>query len=224
MVTCYNCGKQVSDETLICPECGALVRRYEAAPRREPEPRYDAGAWQGQRQNGWQNPGWQQNNTPPVGNIPPYDARYAQMAGNGKFRYSTGFSVWLWLCVAGFVLFLCSFIITGVTITGNTPQSQEMIELFRQMGLDLNSVEGGVEMIASFLYWNAGALGVEIILEMILYFGRSRRALLVNLIGSIVLSVLVIFLLGLNVSCIMILAAAVVNKALLRRQIPYMRR
>ena len=49
-------------------------------------------------------------------------------------------------------------------------------------------------------------------------------ALLVNLIGSIVLSVLIIFLLGLNVSCIMILVAAVVNKALLRRQIPYMRR
>ena len=28
MQTCYNCGKQVSDETLICPDCGALVRRY----------------------------------------------------------------------------------------------------------------------------------------------------------------------------------------------------
>ena len=36
MITCYNCGKQVSDETLICPECGALVRRYEA-PRQTPE-------------------------------------------------------------------------------------------------------------------------------------------------------------------------------------------
>ena len=29
MQTCYNCGRQVSDETLICPECGALVKRYE---------------------------------------------------------------------------------------------------------------------------------------------------------------------------------------------------
>ncbi len=28
MQTCYNCGKQVPDETLICPDCGALVRRY----------------------------------------------------------------------------------------------------------------------------------------------------------------------------------------------------
>ena len=36
MQTCYNCGKQVSDETLICPECGALVKRY-TAPARNPE-------------------------------------------------------------------------------------------------------------------------------------------------------------------------------------------
>lgn len=28
MQTCYNCGKSVPDGTLICPDCGALVRRY----------------------------------------------------------------------------------------------------------------------------------------------------------------------------------------------------
>ncbi len=28
MQTCYNCGTTVPDEALICPECGALVRRY----------------------------------------------------------------------------------------------------------------------------------------------------------------------------------------------------
>lgn len=25
---CYNCGKQVEDNVLICPDCGALVKRY----------------------------------------------------------------------------------------------------------------------------------------------------------------------------------------------------
>ena len=25
---CYNCGKEVDDNVLICPECGALVKRY----------------------------------------------------------------------------------------------------------------------------------------------------------------------------------------------------
>lgn len=28
MQTCYNCGKEVDDQVLICPDCGALVRRY----------------------------------------------------------------------------------------------------------------------------------------------------------------------------------------------------
>ncbi len=35
MQTCYNCGKTVSDETLICPDCGALVRRYTDPPKTE---------------------------------------------------------------------------------------------------------------------------------------------------------------------------------------------
>ena len=35
MQTCYNCGKQVSDETLICPDCGALVKRYTTPVRQE---------------------------------------------------------------------------------------------------------------------------------------------------------------------------------------------
>lgn len=37
MQTCYNCGREVPDGTLICPECGALVRRYTDAPKPEPE-------------------------------------------------------------------------------------------------------------------------------------------------------------------------------------------
>lgn len=44
MQTCYNCGKQVSDETLICPDCGALVRRYTTPPKRETDPPESAAA------------------------------------------------------------------------------------------------------------------------------------------------------------------------------------
>lgn len=36
MQTCYNCGKQVEDNVLICPDCGALVKRYETPPKQEP--------------------------------------------------------------------------------------------------------------------------------------------------------------------------------------------
>lgn len=34
MQTCYNCGKEVDDNVLICPDCGALVKRY-GKPMRE---------------------------------------------------------------------------------------------------------------------------------------------------------------------------------------------
>ena len=37
MQTCYNCGRQVADDVLICPDCGALVKRYTDPPRREPQ-------------------------------------------------------------------------------------------------------------------------------------------------------------------------------------------
>ncbi len=37
MQTCYNCGKQVEDNVLICPDCGALVKRY-TTPTREETP------------------------------------------------------------------------------------------------------------------------------------------------------------------------------------------
>ena len=33
MQKCYNCGKEVDDNVLICPDCGALVKRY--GPRRD---------------------------------------------------------------------------------------------------------------------------------------------------------------------------------------------
>ena len=42
MQKCYNCGKEVDDNVLICPDCGALVKRYgkpePAREERETEP------------------------------------------------------------------------------------------------------------------------------------------------------------------------------------------
>lgn len=42
MQKCYNCGKKVDDNVLICPDCGALVKRYgkpePAREERETEP------------------------------------------------------------------------------------------------------------------------------------------------------------------------------------------
>lgn len=38
MQTCYNCGREVPEGTLICPDCGALVRRYNTPPQPETVP------------------------------------------------------------------------------------------------------------------------------------------------------------------------------------------
>ena len=38
MQICYNCGKEVDDTVLICPDCGALVKRYGAPVRESEEP------------------------------------------------------------------------------------------------------------------------------------------------------------------------------------------
>ncbi len=37
MQTCYNCGKEVDDNILICPDCGALVKRYGKPAPQTPE-------------------------------------------------------------------------------------------------------------------------------------------------------------------------------------------
>ena len=42
MQTCYNCGQQVGDDVLICPNCGALVKRYTDPPRRDAAPEQTA--------------------------------------------------------------------------------------------------------------------------------------------------------------------------------------
>lgn len=83
MQTCYNCGKEVPDETLICPDCGALVRRYTTPPPRMSEqpsqnelPRQEGSPqpqWNAQQQ--WDNPQqpWQ---VPPQGTEAPKKVRF----------------------------------------------------------------------------------------------------------------------------------------------------
>ena len=41
MQKCYNCGKEVDDNVLICPDCGALVKRYGKPESAQPEQEAD---------------------------------------------------------------------------------------------------------------------------------------------------------------------------------------
>ena len=82
MQKCYNCGKEVDDNVLICPECGALVKRY-AKPEPQPEPEQ------------------------PVFSTQPQDAVWRMENGKLKFRGYVTF--WLVLCAIWFGYSLLSF-------------------------------------------------------------------------------------------------------------------
>ena len=98
MQTCYNCGKQVPDETLICPDCGALVRRYTTPANPVAQPAQQ-----------------------PVRPVQPI----AQPTARGKVRLQGAVKVWLIiLCVfSGYMAFssLCSVLL------GANPQIFDMM-------------------------------------------------------------------------------------------------
>lgn len=79
MQTCYNCGKQVDDNVLICPECGALVKRYSRPEAPCAAPDGPAAAQQ-----------------PDEAAYPSYAAVYRNDAGKLKLR--GGVMFWLVLC------------------------------------------------------------------------------------------------------------------------------
>ena len=92
MQKCYNCGKEVDDNVLICPDCGALVKRYGS-----PEPAQE-----------------EQGATP----FPQETAFDAQPRGavwrqeDGKLKFSGYVTFWLVLCAIYLGNILLSFAIT----------------------------------------------------------------------------------------------------------------
>ena len=94
MQKCYNCGKEVSDETLICPECGALVKRYTTPPARQAEQEAQNNEmWDGYAQN-FSNAQPQR----PDGSV--------WRDGNAKVHFRGGLTAWLVVCllVTGYML------------------------------------------------------------------------------------------------------------------------
>ena len=94
MQKCYNCGKEVDDNVLICPDCGALVKRYGKPVPVEPDsyhqqPQPDAypGAYEAPAQPG------------------PRERVWLDAAGKPHFKGALCF--WLIVCAvfAGYLLF-----------------------------------------------------------------------------------------------------------------------
>ena len=92
MQKCYNCGKEVDDNVLICPDCGALVKRY-GKPEQDPAPFSQETAFDAQPQP--RGAVWQRE--------------------DGKLKFSGYVTFWLVLCAIylGYTLlgFACTLLI-----------------------------------------------------------------------------------------------------------------
>ena len=131
MQTCYNCGKQVPDTTLICPDCGALVKRYTEAPRREQQNPY--------RQNPYQQNPYRQD---PYQRVPlqPLDPAGTPQ----RVRLSGGVRVWLIFLII-FSAYMAFSSLTSAFLAADPAILDQMIE-----ASGMNAVEG-MEPLVSML-------------------------------------------------------------------------
>lgn len=157
MQKCYNCGKEVDDNVLICPDCGALVKRYGS-----PEPAQE-----------------EQGATP----FPQETAFDAQPRGavwrqeDGKLKFSGYVTFWLVLCAIylGYTLlgFACTLLIYRFRdfyfeILGQFEELASMAELLRTL---LTSLE------AAPVYYIVVGVLVAVQFGCVVWFLASKRKL-----------------------------------------------
>ena len=95
MQTCYNCGKEVDDNVLICPDCGALVKRYGKPVPVEPEPNDPAPQYPNAYPNAYDTP------------ARPAARDTVRLDEKGKPHFKGSVCFWLIVCAAfaGYMLF-----------------------------------------------------------------------------------------------------------------------
>ena len=180
MQKCYNCGKEVDDNVLICPDCGALVKRYgrpepaQQEQEAEPFPRETAFDPQPQPRGAV----WQRE--------------------DGKLKFSGYVTFWLVLCAIylGYTLlgFACTLLIYRFRdfyfgILDQFEELSSMAELLRTL---LASLEA-----APVYYIMVGVL-VAVQFGCVVWFLASKRKLAFYLLtgAAVLLSVMQLLLGG----------------------------
>ena len=154
MQKCYNCGKEVDDNVLICPECGALVKRYGKPEPQQAEPFESQGTAFTQ---------------------PPQPHAAVWQREDGKLKFSGGVTFWLVLCAIflGYTLlgFACTlFIYRFQAVYFQTiSQFQELAPLAELLQALLASVE------AYPVYYLAVAALVALQFGCVIWFLASKR-------------------------------------------------
>lgn len=121
MQKCYNCGLEVDDNVLICPECGALVKRYgRPEPQPAQQPQTDAFTF---------------DNAPQ-----PQGAVWVLPDGKRKFRGYVTFWLVLSAILTGYTLFgfACTLFIVRFRdlyfdVIGQLPEFASFVELLRSL-------------------------------------------------------------------------------------------
>lgn len=201
MQTCYNCGKEVDDNVLICPECGALVKRY-SAPVRDPEPQEPPGMPSVQAQP--------QQQAVPRGSI--------WRDGSGKLRLRGLFCAWLVVCVVSALYTALSFG-CGLYLFENKeeivamfapyPEFSQMLELLQMM---LSAIGQFHVMYVLFLlvYLVKGA-------AYIWFMTGKRRLALYTVCGASAVLYVLMLLTGSGFSALWYVADVLVTLFLLRK-------
>ena len=159
MQKCYNCGKEVDDNVLICPDCGALVKRYG-----KPEPARE------------------ERETEPFPQDTAFDTRPQPRGAvfqreDGKLKFSGGVTFWLVLCAIflGYTLlgFACTLFIYRFQAAyfQTISQFQELAPLAELLQALLASVE------AYPVYYLAVAALVALQFGCVIWFLASKRRL-----------------------------------------------
>lgn len=241
MQKCYNCGKEVSDETLICPECGALVKRYTTpAPRLDEQPEEPE---RGVTDDGYASMFRDRPNRPrsradeprqndPYGRtwgVPDADGGDDRPHGSvwrderGRVHFGTGLMVWFVaaLLVTGYFVFgygalliILRFQDTYLAMFDAMPEFSEMAALLRVM---LETISFAPWLVLVLLITS----GIHFAATLWFLIGKRRAALIVFLVMT-VLSGLGM-LLGAPVLGIAALAAAAVTFFWVRKYWPLLR-
>ena len=182
MQKCYNCGKEVDDNVLICPDCGALVKRYgrpePAQPEEETEPFSRETAFDADAQPQPRGAVWQRE--------------------DGKLKFSGYVTFWLVLCAIylGYTLlgFACTLLIYRFRdlyfeILNQFEELASMVELLQTL---LASLEA-----APVYYIMVGVL-VAVQFGCVVWFLASKRKLAFYLLtgAAVLLSVMQLLLGG----------------------------
>ena len=199
MQTCYNCGKEVDDNVLICPECGALVKRY-GAPVREDTPEELRPVLQEQSQE----------------QAVPRSSIWRDAAG--RLRLRGIFCAWLVVCVVGAFYTALSFG-CGLYLFQNQDAVIAMLSPYPEFAQILELLKLMLGAIAQFHLMYVLFLAVYLVkgASYIWFMARKRRLALYIVCGASGVLYVMLLLMGNGFSSLWYVADILVTLLVLRK-------